>query len=123
MPKCTRCNGSGIEEIEEDGRMIRDACYHCSNTGEIDEHTLYNDRLESVANTLAYHEVREMRMNRNSDPYGEGWDFCAAENGMTAYEYTQVAMWNKLPEIYNQLSLMPKEDQKLLIEWNEYNAQ
>ena len=120
MINCTRCSGEGYQEYEEDpGRYVRDACYHCSTTGKIDEETHWFDRLGSVAATLASLYVDEQREARNSDPDGDGWDFCAYEYGMQPWDYYRVCVWDKQPEILEKLASLSYEDQQFLVALNE----
>jgi DnaJ-class molecular chaperone len=120
METCTRCGGEGYEEYEEDGRIVRDACYHCSTTGKIDEETHWQDRLVSVANTLAHQYVNELRDNCNDDPDGEGWDFRAAEHMMNPWDYYRSIVWEKQDEYCSQLFEMPVAKQAVLIAWNDF---
>lgn len=117
--KCRRCNGEGYETYEEDGRMITDSCYHCGETGEVDEDMDWHDRLMNVATTLAVQAETEYRMWRNADPEGEGYDFCAAENGMTGWDYFKCRVWSLTDQYSQRLAEMPLSDQELLVAWNE----
>jgi len=116
---CHRCSGTGYEEYEEDGRIVGDACYHCGKTGEIDEEQHWQDQLASVATTLAINEEREYRKSCNENPDGEGYDFCAAENMMTSYDYFQVRVWDRERAIMEKLLSLPLADKELLVAWNE----
>lgn len=118
MPICTRCNGTGFEEFFED-RYCRDACYHCGNTGKVSEEIDYHDTLMRVAGKLAYYHVCELRDYRNSDPDGEGWDFCAAENMMSGNDYFDMHVYDYMHIFGEKLSKMDIESQHLLIEWNK----
>jgi DnaJ-class molecular chaperone len=122
METCTRCGGEGFEEYEEDGRIVRDACYHCSTTGKIDEETCWNDRLMSVANTLAVQYVNDLRTAYNDDPDGEGWDFRAAEHMMSPWDYYRTCVWKKQDEYCFQLSEMSQSVQEVLVAWNEMRS-
>jgi hypothetical protein len=120
MYDCQRCGGSGYEYYEEDGRNIRDACYHCGMTGKVSSDTDFNDRLHGVANVLAYLYVSEYKKARdNSDEYEEPFYFCAAENGMSENEYFRSLVWDYEFEYAKKLNEMSSKDQDLLIAWNE----
>jgi hypothetical protein len=122
MFPCRRCNGSGYQRYEEDGRNVRDACYHCRMTGVVDEDLNYHDRLRDVANTLAYNYVQSYKAacNDPSDEYGDDFALCAAENGMSERDYTTAMTYDYECEFAEKLCNMSSADQKLLIAWNEY---
>ncbi len=111
MPACGRCE-DGFVEYEEDGRLVRDACYHCSNTGYINDETVFKDLLEHAASIIAEGEVYEWRDARNADPDGEGWDFCAAENGMSGWDYFQARVWDRTVQVMNELVALPEAEQR-----------
>lgn len=115
---CSQCNGEGVETYEEDGRMVTDACYHCGNTGQVDEETDFLDRLKGVATTLAEEEERQYRTWREDDPDGDGYDLCAAENGMSAGDYYRSNVWDRAYTIQDKLIAMSRADQELLVAWN-----
>lgn len=118
MVKCSKCD-NGKVTYDEDGRTVTDVCYHCLGSGSIDEDTHFHDRLGNVGKTLAYLAESEYRQWRNEDPEGEGYDFCAAENMMTSYDYFTARCWDRESEIQDKLLAMPLADQELLIAWNE----
>jgi hypothetical protein len=122
MPVCGRCKGERYEEWEEDGRWVRDACYHCGNTGEIDEQLAWRDRLTAVAETLAYLEEDEYRDACNADPDGENYTFRAAENMMSPWDYFKVRVWDRTDRIRENLASLPIPDLELLVAWNELPA-
>lgn len=121
MPVCSKCSGKGHVFYEEDGRNVKDACYHCASTGEVDSETHWHDRLSRLASTLAYAQVTEERKARDTDPSydGEGWDFCAAEEMLTGEEYFKIKVWDAEERIAKRLSEMSATDQILLVRWNE----
>jgi hypothetical protein len=117
--KCSRCQGSGYESYDEDGRMVTDACYHCGTTGEVDEETHFHDRLMSVANTLAYQAEREYRQACDNDPEGDGYDLHAAENMMRTSDYFMARVYDRQYSIAEELSKLDQGSQELLVAWNE----
>jgi hypothetical protein len=119
MNTCTRCDGNGYQEFDEDGHWYRDACYHCGNTGIVDDETAYHDKLMNVARTLAYNRVCELRNNRNSNPEGEGWDFCAAENMMSGKDYFDMHFYDYTYIYGEQMKNLSHEAQELLIAWHD----
>jgi hypothetical protein len=92
--RCSECNGSGKKTWEEDGRMVTDACYHCGNTGEVDEETDWHDRLARVAGTIAFLEETDYRK----------W-------------------WDRTEMYLAHLEKMPLGDKELLVAWNEQEPQ
>ncbi len=122
MAKCSRCQGEGRVWEEEEGHPqggVYDVCYHCGGEGTVDEETDFQDRLHAVAATLAYQKESEYRKACDSDPDGDGYDLCAAENGMRAFDYFRVRVWERTDEIARELAERPREDQELLVAWNE----
>ncbi len=123
MPNCTRCDGNGSFDFEEDNRIFTDTCYHCGGTGKISEEELWHDRLAMVAKHMAFDIVSAYRKVRNEDPDGEGWDFCAAENGMSPWDYFQVCVMDKQDEMMSKLIDLPLEMQQVLVAWSEMPAE
>ena len=119
MNVCVRCDGTGYESFEEEGCYQQHDCYHCGGTGSVDDDTAFQNKLIVVAQTLAYNHVCEMRNNRNSDPDGEGWDFCAAENMMSGKDYYDMHFYDYTYLYTEQLSKLSHEAQQLLIAWHD----
>jgi hypothetical protein len=117
MPKCRSCDGEGYVYIEEDGRNIQDACYHCATTGEVDDDVEWADRLSAVAHTLAVGYETEHR--HYCDEHSDGFALHAAENGMSEWDYFRVRVDDRQYLLAQELSLMPLEAQKVLVAWNE----
>lgn len=111
--KCPECE-AGFRIVEEDGRRIQDACYHCGNTGFITPEEYYRDQIRWAAELLAADMVNSLKAARNSDPEGEGWDFCAAENGMSSYEYTQARWMEQASEVGEVLAKLNHEHPALV---------
>lgn len=112
MVECSRCNGTGWQEYEEDGMEVVDACYHCGNTGIVDEETAFHDKLAKVGQAMAIEYVREYKMSADSDPYGEGFAFHAAERMLTPWEYEVMVYENtdRFCDMLSQLSLSEQEE-------------
>lgn len=119
MATCSRCQGEGEESYEEDGRIFTDVCYHCGGEGTVDEETDFHDSLMRVASTLAYQAESDYRRACDSDPDGDGYDLCAAENGMMTFDYFRARVWERTPEFGEKLFAMSRQDQEFLIAWNE----
>lgn len=98
---------------------MRDSCYHCGETGQVDSETDFHDRLFSVAGTLAYQKESEYRKAANEDPDGDGYDLGGYENGMMPHDYFRTRVWDRQYEIAQELAALPREDQELLVAWNE----
>lgn len=101
---------------EEDGRNVRDACYHCGMTGKISEDEAFHDNLYMVAEVLAYIQENEYRNYRNECE--EDYAFYAAENMMSASEYFRVRCMDRSFRNLEKLTKLPREMQEVLIEWN-----
>lgn len=120
MPQCMVCGGSGRETYDEDGRTVSDACYHCAESGEVDEETHRHDQLKVVAYALAYREESEYKAWCNSGESEDPYYLHAAENGMHEYEYFRMRVWDRGYDIHAKLLELPQEGQDLLIAWNDY---
>lgn len=109
MRTCPKCHGLKRVWVEEPGHPeggVRDACYHCGNTGEISEQQHFDNRLISAIGKLAQRIVNQRIDRVNANPEGEGWGFAAAENGMCENDYTQQEVWleeEKLGETFKTL--------------------
>ena len=119
--QCSQCQGAGYQYYDEDGRTVRDACYHCGTTGQVDEDTYFRDRLLNVAHNLAYGKEAEYRKACNEDPDGDGYDLGAHENQMSPWDYFRTRVSDHEPDIMAELEQLPKEMQEVLIAWNEYS--
>jgi hypothetical protein len=117
MPTCGRCSGEGYVSYDEDGRRVRDACYHCGTSGVISEEEAHADRLQDVATFLAHLQVSERREACQSDPDAEDWDLCAAENGLSEYDYFRCRVWDRAEDIAQQLAELDHTSQQVLIAW------
>ena len=115
MVTCRRCNGEGYETYEEDGRQVRDACYHCATSGKVDEETDFRDRLISAAEFLGRLDEQEYRHACNDDPNGDGYDLIAAEHGMMAGDYFRSRVWDRGFEIAVKVADLPIPDQEMLL--------
>lgn len=106
MPKCPCCEDGWVYR-DEDGRQVRDACYHCGNTGVISDEQARVDRIQHAASEVAREVVGSMiRAANNPENEGEGWAFLAAENMMHETDYTQaqVMTWgDRVMRVFQQL--------------------
>ncbi len=116
MPTCTRCFGEGYETYEEDGRMVTDACYHCGTTGKIDEETFYHDQLGEVATAMAVAHVQEYKKFRNEDPDGEGFEFCAAENMMSPWDYERCLVYDHVDVFGQRLAALSASEKRAYVD-------
>jgi len=122
MEYCTKCNGTGFEEFFEEGSYYKDACYHCANTGKVNSDIAYRDKLMKVASKLAHNHVCEMKAYRDSNPDGEDWNFCAAENMMSSRDYFDMHVYDYTIIFTDKLNKLDQSAQQLLIAWNDNNA-
>lgn len=103
---------------EEDGREVKDPCYHCGNTGIIDDTTYFHDQLGAVAYVLAHMEECDFRKACRDEEHGMDYDLCAAENMISTYDYFCLRVENRMNAIMDKLLELPLESQELLIAWN-----
>jgi hypothetical protein len=110
---CPNCE-DGWVIVEEDGRRIRDACYHCANTGFISEQQHRADRILGLAISLATEIVNKMKRDCNADPESEGWNFQAAESRMAEYEYTTARIMDKADSLGKSLLQLDQMNPELV---------
>lgn len=115
MENCGRCDGTGCQVWDEDGRREEDVCYRCGGTGKIDEESARELRLEQVANVLAHEAVQDLRRAYDADPEGEGWAFAAAESMMTEYDYTLGRKLDMAARFGAEIASMSRDVQDALI--------
>jgi hypothetical protein len=120
MPKCSRCQGTGVDVYDEDDRRVEDTCYHCAGSGHVDEELDFQDRLGCVATSLAYRAESEYRKACNEDPDGDGYDLGAYENQMMPFDYFRSRVWEREYDIMGQLCAMSAADQQFMVAWHEY---
>jgi hypothetical protein len=104
--KCSRCYGEGSRrslDPEEEDRGIEDLCYHCGGSGRVDEETARHDAKAALIASLAAEMVRAEKKARDEDPEGENWAFCAAEDMLSEYEYTQARVWDREANIWSRV--------------------
>lgn len=111
--KCPNCE-DGFVIVEEDGRRIRDACYHCANTGFISAEQHRRDRIEAMAANLASRTVNQIKQACNNDPDSEGWAFHASESMMTEHEYTTARVMAKADEFGKVLADLDNSNPQLI---------
>jgi hypothetical protein len=118
MPICSRCNGDGFREsvdYEEQIRGIEDSCYHCSESGKVDEETDFRDRLEDLAVAISWGQLREYKRALSEDPYEDGWELRAAENGLRSHEYDQDWVYGHVNEVLDRLESMSREEREFML--------
>jgi hypothetical protein len=115
--RCGQCE-NGWVFYEEDGRMIKDVCYHCGNTGEVSEEIDFMDQLRHLAVSFAEKEEREYRQACNDDPKGDGYELYAAENMLTSEEYFRARVWDRSYANGEKLIQMTRSEQELLLAWS-----
>jgi DnaJ-class molecular chaperone len=118
MTTCTRCHGEGYLYDEEEGLGsigIMDACSHCGTTGMISEEEAYRDKLVHIASGLAYQYVNGYKKYKEEDPEGEGFEFCAAERGLSSFDYFKILVWEKTDEYMKKIDDMGELEQKELV--------
>jgi hypothetical protein len=61
---------------------------------------------------MAMVHVQEYKKYRNEDSEGEGFDFCAAENMMTPWEYEQWLIYDHVPQFMDRLLELSESEQR-----------
>lgn len=112
MAVCKRCNGEGYETYEEDGRQVRDACYHCATTGQVEEEMDFQDRLYDALGALAYDQETAYRHACFDDEDGYDYDLCAAENMMSVSDWFKTRVWDRITILNREL---PIHDQAMFV--------
>jgi hypothetical protein len=120
MAICNRCNGTGFQYLEEDGKLYDDICYHCSKSGLVDADTERNDKLEDVAYRLAYWHVAAIRDQKNLDPNEKDWNTCAAENMLNPHDYFQMMVYDHENQFMKDILNLDFSTQNILIAWNNF---
>lgn len=122
MPTCRSCCGQGFVTYEEEDREVRDDCYHCGTTGNVDEDADFADRLTAMANAMAYKKVSEYKKARDTGDAGfeEDFAFCAAENMMTEYDYFRTLVWDEQYKIMDELVALPKVTLRVMLASHEH---
>lgn len=102
--QCPKCDGSGWQQIEEDvGVFVGHACFYCGNTGLIPESRFKTYKLDQFINMVAGVLIAKKKQAMDEDPYGEGWAFHAAENGMSEYEYSMDRQMSEERRVHKEL--------------------
>ena len=112
MATCSYCGGSGIEVYDEDDQRIEADCYHCCGTGAVDDETAFHDYLASVATIMAQTHVSEFKRHVNENPDGEGFDFMAAEDMMTPWDFERSLVYSYVGEFMERLNGLSFEEQR-----------
>jgi hypothetical protein len=87
--------------VEEDGRMIEDACYHCGNTGVISEDEAQADRVTALCERIAG-EIVHARQER--DKQDEEYGLAAAENCcMSIHDWYRCMAWGEAERVHEEL--------------------
>lgn len=111
--ECSRCHGTGNETYEEEyDRMATDVCYHCSGSGKVDEDTDFQDKLVDVARMMSIVHVREYKKACDEDPDGEGFEFRAAENMISSWEYEKILVYDNEGQFLQRLMDLSMDEQK-----------
>ena len=116
MTSCPRCDGTGFEVVEEDGQRVEFACYHCANTGQIDEAQAEADRLETLAGAIGQRMASDEKKAANSDPEGDGYSLCAAECGVSESDYFAGRRWVFASKAQAELAKLDKEVLRALLD-------
>jgi hypothetical protein len=99
--------------------MVTETCWHCAGSGEVEPEVALQDHLLRVAHALAIQEETEYRKARDNDPEGEGYEFCAAENMMSAHDYFEGRVSDRKFKLVAQMQQLNSSIQNALLEWYE----
>lgn len=113
--RCPNCEGGWRHDYEE-GHPTTDACYTCGNTGRLTAEQYKGFRLRVLCDMLGADVTQRMKQGRDSNPDGEGWAFCAAENGMREYDYTQAYQMQESDRANRALTKLCDEGHSMLVE-------
>jgi hypothetical protein len=117
MNICTPCNGIGsIEEPDDNYGYIRDVCYHCSGSGQVDNETELNDQLNllvQIMTDIKFESWLDSIQNFND---GEDIEFMAAENMCSVDEIKESRRYDIAYSIGDELSKLLPDTLELLLE-------
>lgn len=104
--RCPQCSGDGQVFMDAEamgyGQPGYDACYKCGTAGRIGVVQAFGLRFDALVGDMAANEMNAMRAAANEDPDG-GFDLCAAENGMSTYEYMQGRVYDEMARMRKDL--------------------
>lgn len=112
---CSRCAGTGEDCWDEADERIYDTCYSCHGSGKVSGAQAREQKLYDVCEFIGRLKAQDYRNAVNSDPEGEGFDFMAAESGISAWEYFQIKVDQHTNEVAIAMDLKSTEDQDALI--------
>lgn len=84
--KCPECD-CGYTSLDEGNRRVNHACYKCGTTGLLTRVAVEQARFDTLASMIGWNLARQQQASMNSREDGEGFDFCAAENGMNTSDF------------------------------------
>ena len=95
MVTCPNCT-HGFRGEEE---IIIEGCYTCGASGEITESHYFDIRLQGTCDIIARNVVEELKKLANSREDCEGWNFQAAEQGMSVYQYENMVVTQEAEKV------------------------
>lgn len=107
---CPMCDGTGrqvADDRDQDlyfGERCTDACYHCGTTGIVDGHNIAQYMMEDLATQRARRAWSVYAANDCSNDFD--WRLVAAENGMTASDYSRSWIWGATDKALKDMSSM-----------------
>ena len=121
MRTCRRCSGEGGLRSLDDHEVaqgIFDLCYHCGGSGRVTDEVDDADEVEDMLMSIAWTRAYEWRAAVNSDPEGEGFDFRAAENGMSPHDYLTDRTYYELSAVQARYALLDDRERAVLLAWH-----
>ena len=117
---CNYCNGEGghyeDNECNKYEMRVFHPCYHCESTGKVSFETIENDRVNAFVSDIAYSLTQKQRLDSIHDETGEGWEFYAAENGMTIREYKSEIEYKNSKFVFDELMKLDKQVLKAILD-------
>lgn len=110
---CRQCGGEGAQRSTcpfEEERGIMDACYHCLNTGRVDEETDFADRIVALAGMQAQRTIEcWVRKDEEGD-----FDLMAAESGLDRGAYKRLLIDDEIQRTVPELAARPRHELEAL---------
>lgn len=106
MAICLACNGAGGQQlIDEYDRPENLDCYQCEGTGKVSDQGLENQKTDLLIHMIAGRMTADQE--QASQNHEEGWEFFAAEQGISLGEYRADVHCKNAKDVHKALSELP----------------